>query len=628
MWVIMQVFRWVLTATVPSCVLVALILTVKKVFDRRLSASFHYGIWFFLIVRLMVPYAPPSPVSALNFIPAVANVFQGDELSSIRAGVRFQKSSGPAEKTVNGKSTAAASERKEGGAARAATPSPVPFESVLAAVWLTGALCCLAYALVLNRRFQKKLKGSDTESDPRLRELAGECRSLLHISADLPVCCSEAVGTPSLCGILRPKILFPRQLVSRLSETELKEILLHEMAHYKRKDISVIGLTTLLKSVYWFHPLVWYAFYRMRQDGENACDATVLSYLSAGERNGYGRLLLHLLELRLPPEPAVNGVGMVTKINPKQLKRRILMITSFQKSFSRKKIILSVLLVALIGLTGLTGAKQASARNVGSNPVSVFEQNTVMPATGEDAAAYWADTLAQRDGAARFAILSDDLKKKEFQDYKEFNFVVGGSSPWVVSYTVQKRDETSSGTEYRIDYLFSDSTRAKYKGSETITVRQSGQNWIVVRHEDLDLGCPDLSDSIGQYKDVAGPPAPACLPSRTAEGTAKWWAEALKEQNGAYRFACLSPELQTNSKADLLQKQNWVIGVSGISVTGYLVTPIHQTANAVQYRIQYQIKDSSGKTSQRTESITVKKGEGVGYWAVSQYNNKLLLPLK
>mgnify|MGYP000901096451 CR=1 FL=1 len=619
------IFRWVLAAAVPGCVLIALILTVKKIFGRRLSAAFHYGIWFLLILRLLVPYAPQSPASALNLISPAVNLLEGGTSSSLNSGSRVQKTAGRSAETGQKKTQPVKPIFQSSGKSTETGVSASPLESGLAAVWLAGVLFCLAKILFLNRRFQRQFKNTVPAADLQIRRLSEECRSLLSLSADLPVCWSEAVGTPSLCGILHPRILLPVQLEGRLSETELKEVLLHEMAHYKRKDLPVLWVTTLLKAVYWFHPLVWYAFYRMRQDGENACDATVLSHLYEGEQNSYGHLLLHLLELRLPSRPPVS-VGMVTKINQKQLKRRILMIANFQKTASRKKMILSVLLVALIGLTGLTGAKQASAQNVSSNPAAVLAQSTVMPKTGEEVAEYWADTLAQRNGAARFAILSDDLKKKDFQNYKDFHFVVGGSSPWVASYTVQKKEETAAGTEYQINYLFTDSTRAKYKGSETITVKQSGQNWFVVRHEDLDMGCPDLSDSIGQYKDWEWA-APAWLPNRTAEGTAQWWTEALKEHNGAYRYACLSPELQTNSEADLLQKQNWVIGSSGTSVISSSVIPIHQTANAVQYRIQYQMRDSSGKTSQRTESITVKK-ESPGDWAVSQYDNQLLPDVK
>ena len=48
----------------------------------------------------------------------------------------------------------------------------------------------------------------------------------------------EVVGTPSLFGILRPRILLTPK-VERLSDDEIRYVLLHEMAHYKRKDVLV-----------------------------------------------------------------------------------------------------------------------------------------------------------------------------------------------------------------------------------------------------------------------------------------------------------------------------------------------------------------------------------------------------
>lgn len=614
--VLISAFRWVLAAAVPGGVLVLVILAVKKIAARGTGAAFHYGIWFLLVLRLVIPYAPQSPASALNLIPVLTGLVQKAETSAVHPDQQVQKPLNPALKSADGDASPA--QNRPGGKAGAGPASAcTPLEAGLAVLWLAGMLFYDSYALWRNRRFLRSLKGSPPAEDDRVRELARQCGLQLHIRADIPVFYSDTVGTPSLYGVLRPKLLIPKRLAGRLEEAELNYVLLHELAHYKRKDIPVLWGTTVLKGFYWFHPLVWYAFYRMRLDCENACDATVLSHLSPESRLGYGYFLLHLLELRLPREPAVHQTAMASGINKIQLKRRIRMISNFQKITFRRAAA-AFLLIAAVGVTGLTGAQQVSAKRVEPSSLSAFQQGTVMPATGKDAAEYWADTLAQRDGAARFAILSDDLKKMEYQDYKASNWVIGYSSPWVVSYTVRQEDETDAGTEYRIDYLFSDSTRSKYEGSETITVRQSGENWVVDRHENLENGFPDLSDSKGRFEGIQGAPASAELPIRTAQGTAELWAEALKARNGAYRFACLSSGLQ-NSEADFFQKQSWVIGTSGVSVTGYSVTPVSQTPDSAQYRIQYQMADSSGKISQSMESITLKKEENTDFWEVTQY---------
>ena len=45
------------------------ILFVKRLFSQKLSAKFHYCIWFILIARLVIPFSLPSPINLFNLIP-------------------------------------------------------------------------------------------------------------------------------------------------------------------------------------------------------------------------------------------------------------------------------------------------------------------------------------------------------------------------------------------------------------------------------------------------------------------------------------------------------------------------------------------------------------------------------
>ena len=481
--------------------------------------------------------------------------------------------------------------------------------------------------LALNRRFLAGLKDAVPTDDDRTLELTDQCKALLHISTDIPVSYTSLVGTPSLYGVLHPRLLIPERLAGKLSGPELKYILLHELAHYKRKDIPVIWVTSVVKSLYWFNPLVWYSFYRMRLDCENACDAFVMSHIGGEEQNGYGRLLLRLLEINAMSKAAPNGAAMVSKGNKMQLKRRITMIANFKNSTPRR-ILLSVALAALIGITGMTGAQKTSAQTADVNPIPALRQSTVMPTTATDAASYWAETLAQRDGAARFAILSDDLKQKEWPTYHENYCTIGGSSPWVVDYKVSTKGASKSGTDCRIDYRFTDSTRTIYTGSETITVKQSGPNWFVVRHKDVDYdGFPELTEATEELKDDGQyPPAPKILPSKTAQGTAEWWAEGFQQRNSTYRMASLGTDLRRqigirpNARYD--RGWGWDVSASGPKVLGYTVETISQSANNAQFRINYQLTNTAGKPFRRSETITLKRdGHHDNTWGITKYGS-------
>lgn len=67
MTILIGAFRWVLAAAIPGCVLVLLILLVKRLFGRKVNASFHFGIWFLLIIRLLIPFTISVDGIALFF---------------------------------------------------------------------------------------------------------------------------------------------------------------------------------------------------------------------------------------------------------------------------------------------------------------------------------------------------------------------------------------------------------------------------------------------------------------------------------------------------------------------------------------------------------------------------------
>jgi beta-lactamase regulating signal transducer with metallopeptidase domain len=107
-------------------------------------------------------------------------------------------------------------------------------------------------------------------------------------------------------------------------------VFLHELAHVKRHDIALGWLTAFLQVLHWFNPLVWLAFHRMRSNRELACDALMLSRTQGEGTQDYGRAIVSLLEHFSVPQPLPGLAGILE--SKSQLKRRIAMITQFQKN--------------------------------------------------------------------------------------------------------------------------------------------------------------------------------------------------------------------------------------------------------------------------------------------------------
>jgi len=138
----------------------------------------------------------------------------------------------------------------------------------------------------------------------RLRRLAGK----MGVSQPLVLLESSLANGPIVVGLLRPAILFPAGLLSGLPVSQLEAILLHELAHVRRLDYLVNLMQTLIESLLFYHPAVWWVSRLMRDERESCCDDAVVAV--RGNARDYAAALVTLEERRcFGREPAAAATG-------------------------------------------------------------------------------------------------------------------------------------------------------------------------------------------------------------------------------------------------------------------------------------------------------------------------------
>jgi uncharacterized protein (TIGR03435 family) len=98
---------------------------------------------------------------------------------------------------------------------------------------------------------------------------------------------------PLSFGVMAPVILLPRDLPA-FGRGALRRALLHEIEHVRRLDWLTYALARIVCAAYWFHPLVWATFRRLRLDAESACDDCVVQHEQSGVE--YASLLVAVAE--------------------------------------------------------------------------------------------------------------------------------------------------------------------------------------------------------------------------------------------------------------------------------------------------------------------------------------------
>jgi len=87
---------------------------------------------------------------------------------------------------------------------------------------------------------------------------------------------SDDAKMPFACGLLRPTIVLPAESDSWTLDRR-RAVLLHELAHVRRRDLVGHTVGRFACALYWFHPLVWTAAKRLRSESERACDDLALN---------------------------------------------------------------------------------------------------------------------------------------------------------------------------------------------------------------------------------------------------------------------------------------------------------------------------------------------------------------
>lgn len=351
-----QAFTWTLYNSIEASLLVILILFCQQLGKNHFPIRWHYAVWFLLLWKLAVPWSIDSTISLYNWLPT-------------SSWTSMQAAYPPTEPIVLATEALHPLEFSLQPDASFANEASFSWISLLSLIWI-GGVAIFAITMTLSTyRMLYQLKNDAFVQNQAILHVFSQCQKQMGITKSIPLRMSHQMTSPALMGIWRPQIWLPENLLDKLNEHELRHIFLHELAHWKRRDIPVNSIMSVLLILNWFNPLLWYAASRMRQDQEIACDALALTYLQETEVPRYGYTMIKMLELYASPKQIRFTAGFSS--SKKQVKRRIEMIRHFQKR-AYTWTLSGIVVVLALGVFTLTDAKKVLGN----------EQIFVVPAEG------------------------------------------------------------------------------------------------------------------------------------------------------------------------------------------------------------------------------------------------------
>jgi len=333
-------------ATVDALVQVALysaaitagILLFRFIFKNRISSKLQYLMWWLLILRLLMPVTPdiglhfnlqdmllkqahqaelPTPAPVLDVAPASVPNTQ-PSYDSVTPAVQPDTDVAPSQHVNPTKST--------------------DWYSIVFVVWLLGAIGFLGWLIFVKLRYYESLQHLMAGGPREVYELYDRCCKELGVKP-LPLWIVNKSMSPGIAFFGEPVLLVPISLCG--DESRLRFALLHELTHKKRGDHYMTLLLNILRAVYWFDPVVHFAFSELRADMESACDSDVLAYIGHEKKRGYLTVILDMFSYDTEPI-----LGMSQIRSRRMAKRR--MKGAFMKSRTSPAFRAITLCIALI----------------------------------------------------------------------------------------------------------------------------------------------------------------------------------------------------------------------------------------------------------------------------------------
>ena len=236
-------------------------------------------------------------------------------------------------------------------------------------IWIAGSLFVLILSVVRTFSFQRMLDGASTEAPGELVVVAGEIAKRMRLSVVPRVRVTAARISPLVwLKSFSPIVVLPKQLLSDLSDTQLRMLLAHEIAHIKRRDHLVRVVEWMSGVVFWWNPITWLARRNLRQAEELCCDAQVLTNLDAAPR-GYAQVLVSVVDfLSVPPVVPAPALAMKAAgdTSTNHIERRIRMIISGRSlaALPRRGRVALTAIVAFILPIGFVGIGNSDSKQI------------------------------------------------------------------------------------------------------------------------------------------------------------------------------------------------------------------------------------------------------------------------
>ncbi len=349
-----------LSLSVSGALLLLLILGLKPLYKNKFSKRWQYYIWIVVALRFLLPFTPDTTIIGSLFEKFDTAVITNEIPASPNVPVPADTGNSKAEPIQTNREIATAAMRE-----------PVDKYVCLFFIWSALALVLFVRKVTVYQGFIQYIKAGNKEvSDIKILNLLSDCEEKLKIKTRVELSCNPLIASPMLIGFFRPRIILPAH---EWEDKELSYIFVHELIHYKQRDMFYKWLIQVVVCVHWFNPFVYLLEKEVNKSCELSCDEKVISVLDDTARREYGDILISFLKSNNLYKSSLASVTLTE--GAEQLKERLGAIMKFRKKSKVIIAITAIFTVAVCICFFVAGAYAA--------PSTANEKNSFMEAAAD-----------------------------------------------------------------------------------------------------------------------------------------------------------------------------------------------------------------------------------------------------
>ncbi len=424
--------EWLLTSSAKGAILIAILMVLRRTLAPQTTSIWRHALWLPVIACLLCPLGPRVSLafpmlSDAGTQPMEMQLSAGGETTISGAAEHSDLRGNTLSKVGSVLPPSSGTENPKPLSSPHARPAELLLFGAVAA-WATGATLLATLYLRALIKF-RRLRSASRPLTGVAAAICEGCKNELRLRRTVQLVESVAIASPTVVGWWQPTIMLPAQCATQLSVSQLRYILLHELAHVKRNDMLVIWCAAIAQLIHWFNPAVWFAVRSMRADMEAASDAHILRVLGRTERSEYGETLLQLADACSPGTSSPYALGIADRHG--DLKMRLITIARFgTASISTKMTVAFALgLFAAIALIQPHPSTASSSRtdNISADGLSRHQQLSYEQTRPQIPVHIDPATFDKYAGYYRFTDLS--MSARVYRAYDRFYIELKGQGP-------------------------------------------------------------------------------------------------------------------------------------------------------------------------------------------------------